>query len=50
MLVMDEKSKSRFVYVNKVLRQYGLPSAMDLLGDSYTKAQWRGMYVQAVDR
>ena len=30
-LVKDEKSKSWFVYVNKVLRQYGLPSTMDLL-------------------
>ena len=38
------------MYVNKVLRQYGLPSTMDLLDASYTKAQWRGMYVQAVDR
>ena len=37
------------MYVNKVLRQYGLPSTMDLLDVSYTKAQWRGMYVQAVD-
>ena len=49
-LVKDEKSKSWFVWVNKVLRQYGLPSTMDLIGVSYTKAQWRGMYVQAVDR
>ena len=40
-LVKDEKSKSWFVYVNKVLRQYGLPSTMDLLDVSYTKAQWR---------
>ena len=38
------------MYVNKVLRQYGLPSTMDLLDVSHTKAQWRGMYVQAVDR
>ena len=38
------------MYVNKVLGQYGLPSAMDLLGVPYTKAQRRGMYVQAVDR
>ena len=36
--------------VNKVLRQCGLPSTMDLLDVSYTKAQWRDMYVQAVDR
>ena len=49
-IVKDEKSKSWFVYVNKVLRQYGLPSTTHLLGVSYTKAQWRGMYVQAVDR
>ena len=49
-LAEDEKSKSWFVYVKKVFRQYGLPSTMDLLDVSYTKAQWRGMYVQAVDR
>ena len=49
-LVKDEKSKSWFLYVNKVFRQYGLPSTMDLLDVSYTKAHWRDMYVQAVDR
>ena len=38
------------MYENKVLRQYGLPITMDLLDVSYTKAQWRGMCVQAVDR
>ena len=38
------------MYVNKVLRQYGLPSTMDLHDVSYTKAQWRGMFVQAVER
>ena len=35
---------------NTVLMQYGLPSTVDLLGVSYTKTQWRSMYVQAVDK
>ena len=35
------------MYVNNVLRQYGLPSTMDLLDASYTKAQLGG-HVQGV--
>ena len=38
------------MYVNKALRQYGLPGTVDLLDVSYTKAQWRDMYVRAVYR
>ena len=47
--VKDGKSKSWFVYVNKVLQQYGLPSKVDLLDAGYTKAQWKSLYEQAVN-
>ena len=47
--VKDGKSKSWFVYVNKVLEQYGLPSTVDLLDAGYAKAQWNSLYEQAVN-
>ena len=47
--VKDGKSKSWFVYVNKVLEQYGLPSTLDLLDAGYAKAQWKSLYEQAVN-
>ena len=47
--VKDGKSKSWFVYVNKVLEQYGLPSTVDLLDAGYAKAQWKSLYEQAVN-
>ena len=47
--VKDVKSKSWFVYVNKVLEQYGLPSTVDLLDAGYAKAQWKSLYEQAVN-
>ena len=49
-LVKDGKSKSWFVYVNKVLNQYELPSTIDLLNVTYTTAQWKDLFEQAINK
>ena len=47
-LVKDGGSKSWFVYVNRVLKQYELPSSVDLLYASYSKSQWKQLCDKAI--
>ena len=48
--VKDEKSKSWFVYVKKILQKYDLPGIYDLLENPIKKEKWKETIKRAISQ